>query len=121
MSFQRHAVYALIGCVLFLIVIGMIMLSSTSAFAQDSRGDMNYFIKRQAIWLLVGVIVCVGVSLMDYHLLQKYWWIYFLISQLSPVNSSKKWMSPRFLSGYPSFWVLIQKLLKQVLGSWGNV
>jgi len=77
MRFQRHAIYLLIGCVLFLIVTGMVMLSSTSAFAQDSHGDMNYFIKRQAVWLLVGLIVCVGVAMLDYRLLQKYWWVFF--------------------------------------------
>lgn len=77
MRIQRHAIYLLIGCVLFLIVTGLVMLSSTSAFAPDGHGDMNYFIKRQASWLVLGLFVCVGVALLDYHLLQKYWWVFF--------------------------------------------
>lgn len=80
MRIQRHAIYLLIGCVLSIIVTGMVMLSSTAAFAQESHGDMNYFIKRQGVWLAVGLVVCISVAMTDYRLLQKYWWVFFAAS-----------------------------------------
>ncbi len=39
--------------VLGLLVIGIVMLFSTSAYARDSHGDVYFFIKRQAIWIWV--------------------------------------------------------------------
>ena len=51
---RRRTGYVLILSMVSLLVIGIVMLSSTGAFASDSRGDMSYFIKRQSLWLVIG-------------------------------------------------------------------
>ena len=55
---HRKSAYFLFLAVLGMLVIGIVMLFSTSAFAKDSHGDMYFFVKRQAIWLGVGFVVC---------------------------------------------------------------
>src|SRR5205814_9765225 len=47
---HRKSAYFLFLAVLGMLVIGIVMLFSTSAFAKDSHGDMYFFVKRQAIW-----------------------------------------------------------------------
>ena len=54
---QRNAIYALLLTVLGLTAIGIVMLFSTSAFAQESHGDIYFFVKRQAFWLMISVSV----------------------------------------------------------------
>ena len=58
---HRKCAYFLFLAVLGMLVIGIVMLFSTSAFARDSHGDVYFFIKRQAIWLGVGLTVFLAV------------------------------------------------------------
>ncbi len=53
------------------------MLSSTSAYAAESHGSATFLLKRQAIWLGVGVVVCAIAASVDYHFWAKTWWIWF--------------------------------------------
>src|SRR6267378_3770640 len=52
----RKSAYFLFLAVLGLLVIGIVMLFSTSAFAKDSHGDPYFFLKHQWIWLGVAAI-----------------------------------------------------------------
>jgi cell division protein FtsW len=79
---HRKSVYFLVVAVAILIVIGCVMLFSTSAFAKDSRGDPNFFITRQCMWLGFGFVICVIASNVDYHFWQRTWWIWFSLSAL---------------------------------------
>src|SRR3954463_14346645 len=63
-----------------MLVIGIVMLFSTSAFAKDSHGDMYFFVKRQAVWLGVGLVVCAAAAIMDYHFWLRTWWIWFALA-----------------------------------------
>ena len=63
----RKSAYVLFLAVLGLLVIGIIMLFSTSAFAHNSHGDVYFFIKRQAIWFGIGLVACTFAALIDYH------------------------------------------------------
>jgi cell division protein FtsW len=74
---HRKSAYILFLAVLGLLVIGIVMLFSTSAFARDSHGDVYFFIKRQAMWFGVGLVVCIFAALIDYHLWQRTWWLWF--------------------------------------------
>ena len=74
---HRKSAYILFLAVLGLLVIGIVMLFSTSAFARDSHGDVYFFIKRQAMWFGVGLVVCIFAALIDYHWWQRTWWIWF--------------------------------------------
>src|SRR5260370_16727812 len=77
---HRKSAYILFLAVLGLLVIGIVMLFSTSAFALDSHGDVYFFIKRQAIWLGIGLVVCTVVALIDYHFWQRTWWLWFALA-----------------------------------------
>ena len=77
---NRKSAYILFLAVLGLLVIGIVMLFSTSAFARDSHGDVYFFIKRQAMWFGVGLVVCIFAALIDYHLWQRTWWLWFAVA-----------------------------------------
>ena len=77
---HRKSAYILFLAVLGLLVIGIVMLFSTSAFARDSHGDVYFFIKRQAMWFGVGLVVCTVAALIDYHLWQRTWWLWFAMA-----------------------------------------
>ncbi|MEY2499198.1 MAG: cell division protein FtsW [Verrucomicrobiota bacterium] len=86
-----------------MLVIGIVMLFSTSAFARDSHGDVYFFIKRQAVWLGVGLTVCGVGALLDYHFWQRTWWLWFALALVAlalcfvphlgmRINGSRRWV-----------------------------
>jgi cell division protein FtsW len=77
---HRKSAYLVFIAVLGLLVIGIIMLFSTSAYARESHGDVYAFVKRQAVWLVAGLIICVIAALTDYHFWQRTWWIWFALA-----------------------------------------
>ncbi len=77
---QRKSAYFMFLAVLAMLVIGIVMLFSTSAFARDAHGDVYFFVKRQAVWLGIGLTVCIAATLLDYHFWQQTWWIWFLLA-----------------------------------------
>src|SRR5437762_7099091 len=77
---HRKSAYILFLAVLGLLVIGIVMLFSTSAFARDSHGDVYFFIRRQAIWFGIGLAVCILAALVDYHFWQRTWWLWFALA-----------------------------------------
>jgi cell division protein FtsW len=100
---HRKSAYILFLAVLGLLVIGIVMLFSTSAFARDSHGDVYFFIKRQAIWFGVGLVVCIFAALTDYHLWQRTWWFWFAVALVvlalcyvphigMRLNGSRRWI-----------------------------
>lgn len=110
---HRKSVYFLVLAVAALIVIGCVMLFSTSTFAQEHRADPNYFIKRQGMWLGVGVIACIVAACLDYHLWRRIaWWLYggsaiLLVLCFVPhvgqrINGSSRWLNLGFASFQPS-------------------
>jgi cell division protein FtsW len=101
---HRKSAYFLFLAVLGMLVIGIVMLLSTSAFAKDSHGDIYYFIKRQAVWLGVGLVVCTVASLVDYHFWLRTWWIWFGLALVAlafcfvphvgmRINGSRRWVA----------------------------
>jgi cell division protein FtsW len=100
---HRKSAYILFLAVLGLLVIGIVMLFSTSAFARDSHGDVYFFIKRQAIWFGIGLAVCILVALIDYHFWQRTWWLWFTLALIAltlcyipplglRLNGSRRWV-----------------------------
>ena len=99
----RKSAYFLFVAVLGLLVIGIVMLFSTSAFARDSHGDAYFFLKRQSLWLGVGLAVCIAAALVDYHFWQRTWWLWIGIAAITLVscyvphlgmriNGSRRWI-----------------------------
>ena len=104
MNAHRTSVYLLVVTVIGLIVLGLVMLSSTSAYAPESHGSAMFLLKRQLMWLGIGVLVCAIGAGLDYHLLQKSWWIWFLLSVFllalcfvphicHRINGSRRWIN----------------------------
>jgi cell division protein FtsW len=77
---HRKSAYFLFLAVLGMLVIGIVMLLSTSAFARNSHGDVYFFMKRQLVWLGVGLVVCTVAALVDYHFWERTWWIWFVLA-----------------------------------------
>ena len=110
---HTKSAYILFLAVLGVLVIGLVMLFSTSAFARDSHGDMYFFMKRQALWLVIGLAVCIGAALLDYHFWQRTWWIWFALALLAlalcfaphigmRINGSRRWVGLGPLAFQPS-------------------
>jgi len=100
---HRKSAYILFLAVLGMLVIGIVMLFSTSAFARDSHGDVYFFIRRQAIWLGIGLAVCTVAALIDYHFWQRTWWLWFCLAFIAlalcfvphlgmRINGSRRWV-----------------------------
>jgi cell division protein FtsW len=99
----RKSAYFLFVAVLGLLVIGIVMLFSTSAFARDSHGDPYFFLKRQSLWLGIGLAVCIAAALIDYHFWQRMWWLWLGLAAITLVfcfvphigmriNGSRRWI-----------------------------
>jgi cell division protein FtsW len=100
---HRKSAYILFLAVLALLVIGIVMLFSTSAFARSSHGDVYFFIRRQAIWFGIGLFLCVLAALIDYHFWQRTWWLWFVLAVIvlalcyfphigMRINGSRRWI-----------------------------
>jgi cell division protein FtsW len=100
---HRKSAYFLFLAVLGMLVIGIVMLFSTSAFARDSHGDVYFFMKRQVIWLGIGLSVCTVAALVDYHFWQRTWWVWFGLALITlalcfvphvgmRINGSRRWV-----------------------------
>ena len=100
---HRKSAYILFLAVLGMLVIGIVMLFSTSAFARDSHGNVYFFIRRQAIWLGVGLALCTIAALIDYHFWQRTWWLWFGLAFIAlalcfvphlgmRINGSRRWI-----------------------------
>jgi cell division protein FtsW len=110
---RRKSAYILFLAVLGLLVIGIVMLFSTSAYARDSHGDVYFFIKRQAIWVGIGLVACVFAALMNYHFWQKTWWLWFALALAAlalcyiphigmRINGSRRWVGYGPITFQPS-------------------
>jgi cell division protein FtsW len=100
---HRKSAYFLFLAVLGVLVIGIVMLFSTSAFARDTHGDAYFFLKRQALWLGVGLTLCIVTALIDYHFWQRTWWLWFALGLATlalcfvphiglRINGSRRWV-----------------------------
>ena len=110
---HRKSAYILFLAVLGLLVIGIVMLFSTSAFARDSHGDIYFFIRRQAIWFGIGLVVCTFAALVDYHFWQRTWWLWFAFALVAlalcyfphigmRINGSRRWVGLGPITFQPS-------------------
>ncbi|HEV2841338.1 MAG TPA: putative lipid II flippase FtsW [Chthoniobacterales bacterium] len=110
---HRKSAHFLFLAVLGMLVIGIVMLFSTSAFARDSHGDVYFFVKRQAVWLGVGLTVCTAAALVDYHFWQRTWWIWFGLAVIAlalcfvphigmRINGSRRWVGFGSVTFQPS-------------------
>src|SRR5256886_3740046 len=110
---HRKSAHFLFLAVLGMLVIGIVMLFSTSAFARDAHGDVYFFIKRQAIWLGIGLTACMVATLVDYHFWQRTWWLWVAVALGTlalcfvphlgmRINGSRRWVGAGPITFQPS-------------------
>ncbi len=69
----KYCDYSLFFLVIFLLGFGLVMLYSVSAYnSQDKFGNPLYYLKRQGLAMVLGVIAMIVISKIDYHV-----WIHF--------------------------------------------
>lgn len=105
---RRYSLPLLIVSVVSLIVLGMVMLASTSAYATDGMGENYKGLRQQGLWLVLGIVVCVITAMTDYHQLKRFFWPFFiftcglLILCYIPgigqrINGEARWISAKML------------------------
>ncbi len=125
-NFVMISIFTLVVAVVLLISIGMLMLTSTGAYAQDAKGDPAFFLKRQLFWLLVGTAMCIVAAVVDYRKIERYrWWIYgiaivLLLLCFAPgvgkkINGARRWIGIAGQTAQPSE---IAKLAAIIMLAW---
>ena len=65
--------YSLVAVIILLICFGLIMLYSTSSYiAQMNFNDDMFYFKKQALISVGCIVMAIGISMLDYHLLIKF-------------------------------------------------
>ena len=76
--------YSLVVIVIFLIGFGLVMLYSTSSYnALAEHNDSCYFLKRQAIFSVLGLFVMFVVSFIPYQVWRRPSGVFFVISLIT--------------------------------------
>ena len=70
---SKNSASILAVCVAALSCLGIVMLYSTSAYVHDNHHDPYYYIKRQLVYLVIGVAACVAAALINYRFWAKIW------------------------------------------------
>ncbi len=98
------SVLLLIAPVVALVALGLVMLGSTGGFSAESGSDLYFNVKRQILWLSVGGCACCGLTMIDYHLFEKFRVPLFVLSVVllaacfvpfigERVNGASRWIS----------------------------
>jgi len=110
---MRRTAFILLACVTLLTVLGFVMLMSTGGFSAESANDEWAGLKRQAVWLSIGLVACWTMMKVDYHRLQMAAWPLFWICCGLLVlcfvngvgvtrNGASRWISIGGVQGQPS-------------------
>ena len=119
---QRPAIHILLLCVLGLCALGLVMLFSTGAFARDSHGDMYFFVKKQGVWLVLGIGAVIVAALVDYRFWVRHWWAFFALAAVllvlcfippigMRINGSSRWVNLGITTFQPSELAKIASIL----------
>lgn len=102
----------LISVVLLLVIVGLIILYSASAYNGENRfGDAYYYVKKQLFATTLGLALMYIMANIDYHIWRQWaTWIYLVAILLSlavifvgsEYNGSKRWLSLGPISFQPS-------------------
>ena len=95
-------VFLFVTAVVALTALGVVMLTSTGAFAQDTKSEFQ-FLHNQLQWLGVGVVICVIGAILDYRLLEKRWWVVYALAAVLlaccfiphlgiKINGARRWV-----------------------------
>ena len=110
---QRFYDYSLLFTIAFLIMFGLLMIYSARSYkAQiDYTGNAAYFMTRQGVIALVGFLVMIGISKLDYRWYAKFYKLAILVSWVlmiavslvgRQVNGKRRWLGVGPLSFQPT-------------------
>src|SRR3977135_2868548 len=110
---HRKSAFLMFVAVLGMLVIGIVMLFSTSAFARDAHGDVYFFIKRQSLWLGIGLAALIAAALADCSFWSPTWLLWFLLALGTlalcfvphfglRINGSRRWVGVGPITFQPS-------------------
>jgi cell division protein FtsW len=105
--------FILFATILVLVVIGVIMVFSASSYTSANSSkikDGMYFLKKQAMWAVLGISCMIVVMKTDYHKLKKYTKpvllitivLLFAVFVFPPINGARRWIPLGFASIQPS-------------------
>jgi cell division protein FtsW len=113
----------LLTITLILVGLGILMVYSASAIrAQEQFGDPSFFLKRQIIWAVVGLMALIWVLGQDYRPLKRWAPLFYLASVLflivvlipgmgTKVNGARRWLRVGSLSFQPAEFAKIGLIL----------
>ena len=110
---HRKSIYGLLLAVSILIVIGCVMLFSTSAFVNERGKGPDYFINHQAVWLCIGLFLCIVAAKTDYLHWRRFAWPLYAVSAVllalcfvphigKKINGAYRWLNFGVASFQPS-------------------
>lgn len=105
--------YSLLAVIILLTCFGLVMLYSTSSYmAELNYGDDMYYFKKQAAISLGCIIIALGISQIDYHILTKFTGVLYGMAAILMVlvktplgrtaNGARRWLNLGPLSFQPS-------------------
>lgn len=110
---RRFYDYSLLFCVIFLMAFGLVMIYSASSYTAQltQKGDSTYFLKRQFVIAVGGLLVAIIISKMDYRWFQKLSMLGYLLSYVlmvavtfvgKEINGKKRWLGVGMFSFQPT-------------------
>ncbi|MBP1743712.1 MAG: ftsW [Firmicutes bacterium] len=105
--------FILFATILMLVVIGVVMVFSASAYTSANNSaikDGMYYLKKQAMWAVLGISCMIFAMKTDYHVLKKYTKLMLVFTIIllcavfafPPVNGARRWIPLGFASIQPS-------------------
>lgn len=104
--------YQFLFLVLFLVALGLVMVYSTSSYTADLKtGSPYYYLLRQGIFAIIGIVIMLGVAILDYHMWKKLSLVMMVIAIIllgmvivvgKAVNGSSRWIALGPISFQPS-------------------
>lgn len=101
-TYSRYSIFLLLLAVIGLVVLGLVMLASTSPWAEPDHMSYTH-VKKQILFLLIGLVAAGVAGFTPLSLLEKYWWVFLgacsilLILCYLPgigieVNGARRWI-----------------------------
>lgn len=101
----------LLAMVLILVSTGLVMLYSASAhWAQQNHGDTLYFVKRQLVWLALGLPTMLAISKVNYNRWGEWAWLGVAVSVIGlvgallspPIAGVRRWIRFGLVGAQPA-------------------
>lgn len=105
---NRACVYVLTSSVFLLVLLGMVMLASTSYFVHEKNAEAYSMLWQQGAWVVISLVFAVVLAVVKYQVLFKYRWPIYVVSIVAlvlcfvpfvgvEVNGASRWIGLRYV------------------------